>query len=166
MTTQRELVASAPSTSSWRFGHLNCGGVANPTTLQDTLPETNWPFAPAKWWLENKLPFLGWPIFRDYLSFREGNILFIWLIKRCWNYFAKKYWHKLRCVNLGQICHISLWHINKTSMYEIWYVVFLAQVSIRSSSTRFWSIKSIQNLNHPLCVIIWKNSVKMGIFPW
>lgn len=119
-----DLPPSAPSTSSWRFGHLSCGKVANPTTLSgyNSLKLTDSSHLQNGGWKTSYL--LGWPIFRDYLSFREGNILFILLMKRCWNYFAKKYWRKLRCVNSGQICHISLWHINKTSVYEIWYVFF------------------------------------------
>ena len=41
------------------------------STIHHTLPETN--IAPENGWLEYYFPF-GWPIFRGYVSFREGFI--------------------------------------------------------------------------------------------
>ena len=40
-----------------------------------TLPETNG-FGPEKWMVGRRIFVLGWPIFRGYVSFREGNFLF------------------------------------------------------------------------------------------
>ena len=39
-----------------------------------TIPETN--IAPENGWLEDEFPFGARPVFRDYVSFREGIIHF------------------------------------------------------------------------------------------
>ena len=46
--------------------------INQPTNQPITLPETNI-FAPKNWWLEYYFPIGFRPIFRGYVSFREGN---------------------------------------------------------------------------------------------
>ena len=71
------LQPSAPkSTKTNRSGHIL---LTNRQDFQleicpDTLPETNGQFAPVKWMVGILSRFLlGWPIFRGYVSFREGT---------------------------------------------------------------------------------------------
>ena len=40
---------------------------------KNALPETNSKFTPENGWLEDDRFLLGWPIFRGYVSFREGT---------------------------------------------------------------------------------------------
>ena len=47
-----------------------------------TLPETN-TFAPENGWLEYHRFLLEWPIFRGYLSFREGIMLVYQSVSIC-----------------------------------------------------------------------------------
>ena len=53
-----------PLGSTTIFSHLKCARI--------TLPET---IVPENWWLEvaSWISLSGWPIFRRYVSFREGN---------------------------------------------------------------------------------------------
>ena len=55
------------------------------TKILVTLPETN--MAPENGWLESNTSFLlGWPIFRGYVSFREGICFKLWVFLQLFRY--------------------------------------------------------------------------------
>ena len=110
--------------------------VTSSEEVRITLPKTNM-FAPENGWLEYDRFLLGWPIFRDYVSFREGIFTYIWLklmIKCRWIYQSHG--------TYGYMLEYIFWMLHSLN---IW--IYKRQIAFAEVSTTHWLEKTMRLSN-------------------